>query len=242
LLSLWLLALDVTVRVGWSVIVATSIIGIRWLMTAPAALHLRRPTIAGLMSAAHRISFQSVNWAGRVNDPHGGHGLGAHGAAGQNRSWLPSSTYASLTVDVNNPRWAGVPFTLRSGKAVNADSAEIAIHFRRLPQYLVAQWPGVEPNALRIGLTEPYVRLATALNGPDRTAESRELEARSTPPRFTAYAHLIQEMLKGDPMLFITSEEAEEAWRIIDPVMKTWSLGDVPIQEYPAGREPPGPA
>ena len=134
------------------------------------------------------------------------------------------------------------PFTLRSGKALKADLAEIAIHFRPLPQYLLAQWPGVEPNALRIGLTEPYVRLTTALNGPERTAESRELEARSTAPRFTAYAHLIQEMLKGDPMLFITSDEAEEAWRIIDPVMNSWSVGDVPIQEYRAGGEPPGSA
>jgi glucose-6-phosphate 1-dehydrogenase len=153
-----------------------------------------------------------------------------------------TETYASLTVDVNNPRWAGVPFILRSGKALEADSAEIAIHFRPLPQYLLAQWPGVEPNVLRIGLKEPYVRLRTTLNGPERTAERRELEARSTAPRFTPYAHLIQEMLEGDPMLFITSHEAEEAWRIVDPVMNAWSVGDVPLQEYPAGGAPPGPA
>jgi glucose-6-phosphate 1-dehydrogenase len=153
-----------------------------------------------------------------------------------------TETYASLTVDVDNQRWAGVPFTLRSGKAVEADLAEIAVYFRPLPEYLLAHWPGVESNALRIGLRVPYVRLTTTLNGPDRTAESRELEARSTAPRFTAYAHLIQEMLKGDPMLFIASDEAEEAWRIIDPVMNAWSIGDVPLQEYPAGGAPPGPA
>jgi glucose-6-phosphate 1-dehydrogenase len=153
-----------------------------------------------------------------------------------------TETYASLRLDVDNPRWAGVPFTLRSGKAFTADSAEIAIHFRPLPQYLLAQWPGVEPNALRIGLKEPYVRLTTTLNGPERTADIRELEARSTAPRLPAYAHLIQEMLKGDPMLFITGDEAEEAWRIIDPVMNAWAVGDVPLQEYPAGATPPGPA
>ena len=84
-----------------------------------------------------------------------------------------TETYASLTVDVDSPRWAGVPFTLRSGKALAADSAEIAIHFRPLPRYLLDQWPGVEPNVLRIGLTEPYVRLSTTLNGPERTAETR---------------------------------------------------------------------
>jgi glucose-6-phosphate 1-dehydrogenase len=153
-----------------------------------------------------------------------------------------TETYASLTLEVDNPRWAGVPFTLRSGKALGADSAEIAVHFRPLPRYLVDQWPGVAPNALRVGLTEPYVRLATTLNGPERTAEIRELEARSTAPRFTAYAHLIQEMLKGDPMLFIRGDEAEEAWRIIDPVMEAWSTGDVPLQEYAAGQAPPGPS
>jgi glucose-6-phosphate 1-dehydrogenase len=152
-----------------------------------------------------------------------------------------TETYASVALEVESPRWVGVPFTLRSGKALEADSAEIAIHFRPLPRYLLDHWPGVDPNVLKVGLTEPYVRLATTLNGPERTAESRELEARSTAPRFTAYAHLIQEMLSGDPMLFIRGDEAEEAWRIIDPVTKAWSAGDVPMQEYAAGRAPPGP-
>ncbi len=132
-----------------------------------------------------------------------------------------------------------MPFTLQSGKAFRQNLAEIAIHFRPLPHYLLDQWPGVVPNALRIGLTEPYVRLTTTLNGPERTAERRELEASSTAPRLSAYAHLIKDMLKGDPMLFITGDETEEAWRIIDPVMNAWSLGDVPLQEYPAGGEPP---
>jgi glucose-6-phosphate 1-dehydrogenase len=152
-----------------------------------------------------------------------------------------TETYASLTLEVDNPRWTGVPFTLRSGKALAADSAEIAIHFRPLPSYLLDKWPGVEPNVLRLGLTEPYVRLATTLNGPDRTAESRELEARSSEPRFTAYANLILETLKSDPMLFIRGDEAEESWRIIDPVMTAWAAGDVPMQEYAAGGTPPGP-
>ena len=153
-----------------------------------------------------------------------------------------TETYASLTLGLNSPRWDDVPFTLRSGKALETDSAEIAIHFRPLPRYLTDQFPGVEPNVLRIGLIEPYVRVATTLNGPEQTAENRQLEARSTPPRFTAYAHLIEEMLQGDPMLFIRGDEAEEAWRIIDPVMAAWAAGDVPMQEYAAGTAPPAAA
>ena len=153
-----------------------------------------------------------------------------------------TETYASLTLGLNSSRWDGVPFTLRSGKALETDSAEIAIHFRPLPQYLTDRFPGVEPNVLTIGLIEPYVRVATTLNGPEQTAENRQLEARSTPPRFTAYAHLIEEMLQGNPMLFIRGDEAEEAWRIIDPVMAAWAAGNVPMQEYAAGAAPPAPA
>jgi glucose-6-phosphate 1-dehydrogenase len=81
------------------------------------------------------------------------------------------------------------------------------------------------------------VRLSTTLNGPERTAEIRQLEARPAPPRFTAYAHLTLDMPNSNPMLFIRGDEAEEAWRIIGPLMKAWSAGDVPLQEYPAGQE-----
>jgi glucose-6-phosphate 1-dehydrogenase len=158
------------------------------------------------------------------------------GAACCRRRRAPE-TYASLTLQVNSPRWAGVPFTLRSGKALAADSAEIAIHFRPLPRYLPGQWPGVEPNVLRMGLSEPYVRLSTTLNGPERTAGIRRLEARPAPPRFTACAHLILDMLNSDPMLFIRGDEAGEAWRIIDPVMNAWTAGDVPCRNtQPAKR------
>ena len=143
---------------------------------------------------------------------------------------------------MNSPRWHGDPFAPCSGKAQAADSAEIAIHFRPLPRYLLDQWPGVEPNVLTVGLTEPYVRLSTTLNGPERTAEIRQLKARSAPPRFTAYAHLILDMLNSNTMLFIRGDEAEEAWRIIDHVMKAWTAGNVPLQEYAAGQAPPGPA
>ena len=152
-----------------------------------------------------------------------------------------TETYASLTVQVNNARWFGVPFTLRSGKALPENSAEIAIHFRAMPAYLLDSWPGVEPNVLRLGLTDPYVRLSTTVNGPERTAETVELEALSSAPALTPYAHLILEMLHNDPMLFIRNDEAEEAWRIIDPVMGAWRADEVPMQEYAAGEAPPGP-
>jgi glucose-6-phosphate 1-dehydrogenase len=153
-----------------------------------------------------------------------------------------TETYAALTLEAHNPRWSGVPFTIRSGKALGQPSAEIAVHFRALPTYLTDQWPGLEPNVLRIGLTDPYVRLSTTLNGPGQNAEQRQLETLSARPPMTAYAHLMDEMLHNDPMLFVRGDEAEEAWRIVDPVMRAWAAGVVPMQEYAAGTTPPGPA
>ena len=196
--------------------------GLRAVRT-PAAERLRRDTIRARYTAGTIGTRQVPSY---VDEPGVDPGRG-------------TETYASLTLQVDSPRWDGVPFTLRSGKALPADSAEIAIHFRPIPRYLLDQWPGIEPNVLRIGLTEPYVRLSTTLNGPDQKAEIRQLEARSTAPRFTAYAHLILEMLRGDPMLFIRGDEVEESWRIIDPVMQAWSAGRVPIQDYAAGTAPP---
>ena len=95
---------------------------------------------------------------------------------------------------------------------------------------------------LRLGLIDPYVRLSTMINTADRRVDPRELELRTTPSQRSAYANLILEMLRSDPTLFIRGDEAEEAWRVIDPVMKAWSAGDVPMQKYAAGKAPPGPS
>jgi glucose-6-phosphate 1-dehydrogenase len=149
-----------------------------------------------------------------------------------------TETYASVTLEVENTRWAGVPFTLRSGKALAEESAEVAIHFRPLPRFLLDRYPGVVPNTLRIGLQEPYVALNTNLSGVERAVESHELDLRSAPVKRTAYANLIMEMLRNDPTLFIRGDEAEEAWRLIQPVMNAWAAGDVPMQSYPAGALP----
>ena len=149
-------------------------------------------------------------------------------------------TYAYLTLQVNSPRSAGVPFTLRSRKALGGGLGRDRHPLPPPARYLPGQWPGVKPDVLRAGLTEPYMRLSATLNGPERTAGIRQLEARSTPPRFTACAQLIPDMLNSSPMLFIRGDEAEEAWRIIDPVMNAWTAGDVPMQQYLAGQEDHG--
>jgi glucose-6-phosphate 1-dehydrogenase len=150
-----------------------------------------------------------------------------------------TETHAELTVRIENWRWAGVPFRLRSGKALARNHAEIAIRFRHPPVH----GPRVDvapPNILRIGLAEPYVRLTMNVNAADRTLAATDLEMTSAPPGRPAYANLLLEMADCNATLAIRSDETEEQWRIVEPVVAAWAAGDVPMLEYPAGSDGPG--
>jgi glucose-6-phosphate 1-dehydrogenase len=131
-----------------------------------------------------------------------------------------------------------VPFRLRSGKALARNCTEIAIRFRRPPVHR----PPVDfapPNALRIGLVEPYVRLTMNVNTADRTLTATDLEMTSAPPGRPAYANLLLEMAAGNATLSIRADETEEQWRIVEPVLAAWAADDVPMLEYPAGSDGP---
>jgi glucose-6-phosphate 1-dehydrogenase len=150
-----------------------------------------------------------------------------------------TESYAAIKLSLQNRRWAGVPFTLRSGKSMPADSAEIAIHFRPLPPHLFDLNVNLPANVLRIGLMESYVRLDMTINGSDQQLVEQELEMLAPKPDRSAYANLILEMFHNSPTLFIRGDEAEEAWRIIDPIAHAWADDKVPMQTYTAGQTPP---
>jgi glucose-6-phosphate 1-dehydrogenase len=150
-----------------------------------------------------------------------------------------TETYASVTLEVESDRWEGVPFTLRSGKAMAEDQAEIAVHFRPLRRRIRQQYPGIAPNVFRLGLMQPYITLTAMTIGDAREGREHELELHTAEPKRTPYANLLLEMLRKDPTLFIRGDEAEESWRIVDPVAKAWAKGEVPLKSYPAGGEPP---
>ena len=150
-----------------------------------------------------------------------------------------TETYAAVGLEMQNPRWAGTRFTLRHGKALAQDTAEIAIHFKKARGYPGNGLVDAAPNVLRIGLMEPYVRLETALGGPDPLAAGKTLEVLTSKPRRTAYANLVAGMLDNCSAMFIRDDEAEESWRIFDPIVNAWANEEVPMQDYPAGGEPP---
>jgi glucose-6-phosphate 1-dehydrogenase len=150
-----------------------------------------------------------------------------------------TETYAEYTVTVDNWRWAGVPFRLRSGKALGDDLKQIEIRFKRVPHQAFGD--KAHPGVLRLSFDPDGIGLEVNLNG---VKDPFELERRTLDidlPRreLSAYGLLLKEMLAGNRTLSISDVEAEQSWRIVEPILAAWSAGEVPLREYPAGSDGP---
>src|SRR6478735_437031 len=152
-----------------------------------------------------------------------------------------TETLAEVQVDIENWRWQGVPFILRSGKALGAMRKEAVVTFRPVP-HLPKGFTGVDsPNQLRIGFGPDTLQFDVDVNGPgnilslDRATLKAELSASELLP----YGEVLEGVLNGDPLLSVRGDTAEDCWRIVEPVLKAWARDSVPLEEYAAGS--PGP-
>lgn len=153
-----------------------------------------------------------------------------------------TETYAEFVVHVDSWRWAGVPFRLRTGKALATKRKEICVHFRPVPH---SPFSGAapEPNVLRIKLDTDGMVLELDLNGEDDPfdLERRRFETDPAPPPVPAYATVLESMLAGESTLSISDVEAEESWRIVEGVLAAWDADGSSLVEYPAGSDGPAP-
>jgi glucose-6-phosphate 1-dehydrogenase len=153
-----------------------------------------------------------------------------------------TETYAEVELLIENWRWSGVPFRLRTGKALAQDRREIAVRFRNVPH---VAFPQTDPatNDLRLTLDPDTIRLGLNVNAPRDPFEVEriELQARLATQDIPAYGRLLLGVLAGDPTFSIRDDEAEEAWRIVEPIRRAWAGGRVPLVEYPAGSSGPPP-
>jgi glucose-6-phosphate 1-dehydrogenase len=153
-----------------------------------------------------------------------------------------TETLAEVQVEIDNWRWQGVPFILRSGKAMGNKRKEAVVTFRPAP-HLPKGFTGVDaPNQLRIGFGPDTLQFDVDVNGPgdvlglDRITLKAELSASELLP----YGEVLEGVLTGDPLLSVRADTAEDCWRIVDPALKAWARGSVPLEEYPAGTPGPG--
>ncbi|KHK99143.1 glucose-6-phosphate dehydrogenase [Microbacterium mangrovi] len=154
-----------------------------------------------------------------------------------------TETLAEFTCEVRTSRWAGVPFTLRSGKALGTARAEVVVTFRKvrhLPEGFLGDAP--DGGVLRFSLGPDTVTFELNVNGGDDPFELHREAATVAlgEGRIHAYTQVLSEILEGDVTLSVRGDSAEECWRIVQPVQDAWSRGDVPLEDYPAGS--PGPA
>jgi glucose-6-phosphate 1-dehydrogenase len=152
-----------------------------------------------------------------------------------------TETFAQVALSIDNWRWAGVPFVLRTGKALGRNRRELLVHFKPVPH--VAFGPEIQPppNVLTLELAPDRITLSVNVNRPCDLFELEQVAlGRSFGPEgLPAYARLLLDVLNGDPTLSIRDDEAEESWRIVEPILARWAEGGVPLVEYAAGSQGP---
>lgn len=145
-----------------------------------------------------------------------------------------TETFAEVVLNIDTPRWEGTRFVLRAGKALPERRKGVRVHFRP-----VAGTPG---NDLWVGIDGPDDVILT-LKGvpPDHASPSAPMTLAGPQPTgaLPPYAEVLLNLLQGRSNLSVGAEEAEEAWRILDPVRRAWDEDRVPLLEYPAGSAGP---
>jgi glucose-6-phosphate 1-dehydrogenase len=154
-------------------------------------------------------------------------------------------TFAAVKLFIDNWRWQGVPFFLRSGKQLADKTTEISIVFKRPPHSLFPLEPGemLTPNALTLCIQPDegmHLRFEAKLPGAGMQRQTVNMEMNyaqdfNGAPRPEAYERLLLDALQGDAALFTRSDEIELAWQAIDPVIHAWETGAAPLFFYEPG-------
>ncbi|MGZ0153451.1 glucose-6-phosphate dehydrogenase [Kribbella sp. WER1] len=152
-----------------------------------------------------------------------------------------TETLAELTVEVDTNRWAGVPITLRSGKALGVARKEIVVKFKPLRHLPSGLHGGRDGETLRIGLNPGELSLSVPALGVDGPYTMGQVFLDATLPTSPVlpYGEVLNGILRGDPLLSVRGDVAERCWEIVEPVLDTWRTGEVPLGEYAAGSNGP---
>lgn len=152
-----------------------------------------------------------------------------------------TETYAEIELAIDDPRWEGTSFRMRTGKALVRPRREVLVRFRDVRDVVFEEARSASANVLRLTLDPDTITLELNINGPGDpfTLESVELDARLAAQEIPAYGRLLLGVLHGDPTFSIRDDEAEESWRVIDPITAGWRDGHSPLLEYEAGSAGP---
>ena len=152
-----------------------------------------------------------------------------------------TETLAEVVLAVDTWRWAGVPFRLRTGKALAGKRKEAVITFKQPPRVPTGLTGYDQPDRLRIGFGPDRLGLDVNINGPGHPLDLDQVHMTADfgPGDLPPYGEVLRGAFDGDPTLSVRGDTAEDCWRIVAPVLEAWRSGSVPLQEYPAGSAGP---
>ncbi len=190
-------------------------------------------------SAVHATSFRAQYSSGVVN--------GEKVKSYLDEESIPHSstteTYAALKLYIDNWRWAGVPFYVRTGKRMAESKSAVSIRFKVPPQHLFrnTQVEKIKPDWLLMGI-QPYecVRLEMQVKEPGLEMKTRTTSLDASlreehEAAYDAYEDLLLDVIEGDRTLFLRYDEVEWAWRVVDPILSVWAMERDYIHTYSAG-------
>jgi glucose-6-phosphate 1-dehydrogenase len=153
-----------------------------------------------------------------------------------------TETFVALKLQIENWRWSGVPFYLRTGKRLKAKHSEIVVQFQDVPHSIFPEQKfNVKPNMLRIRLQpDEGVQLSIMAKEPgpggfDLRPVALDLSFADSVRYPDAYERLLMEVLRGNPALFMRRDEVEAAWRWVDGVIDSWETSKQKVESYVSG-------
>ncbi|BAJ02288.1 glucose-6-phosphate dehydrogenase [Shewanella violacea] len=157
-----------------------------------------------------------------------------------------AETFVALRIDIDNWRWAGVPFYLRSGKRMPAKSSEIVVYFKNPPHNLYSSsYRNLPPNKLTIRLQPHEGVEIQMMNKVPGLEQKQRIQTTKLDLSFSetfkneriadAYERLLLEAMLGNQALFVRRDEVEQAWTWVDGIIQAWEESNEKPKPYPAG-------
>ena len=162
-----------------------------------------------------------------------------------------TETFVALRLKIDNFRWAGVPFYVRTGKHMTVRRTEIAIAFKQAPYALFRETPveHLTPNVMTIhvqpceGIT---LQLSAKVPGPTMELGAVAMDFRYSDyfhlPSATGYETLLYDVMIGDQTLFQRADNVEAGWAAVDPILTEWDKNGDSLQRYSSGSAGPAAA
>ena len=154
-----------------------------------------------------------------------------------------TETFVALKLEINNWRWSGIPFYLRTGKRMQSKSSEIVVRYKTVPHNIFSKDTSLKPNQLVLRI-HPDEGIDLKLNTKHPGVSGFDLEELPLDLNLheyheighqDCYERLLLDVIKGNPSLFVRRDEIEASWKWIDNIINLWKSEDVPMEEYISG-------